>query len=106
MSDALSKERIAALREYTEGSVGVLCEHIALCNVVSSAHSKRSLDFEETILALIDERARLREQHARDRVVLNRLCGYFNFCAEGAADRWQMKRLLDAWKAGGQVTSL
>lgn len=82
--DALSKERIAEVSFRATG--GIL----------------RPMDEDEaeTILALIDERARLREQHVRDRIALNRLCDYFDSSAETADDRWEMKRLLDAWKAG------
>jgi hypothetical protein len=54
--------------------------------------------------ALLKVADALREQHVRDRIALNRLCDYFDSSAETADDRWQMKRLLDAWKAGDQVS--
>jgi hypothetical protein len=83
--NALSKERIAELVAHVNAT---------------SASPPRSFKIRETILALIEERARLREQHVRDRIALNRLCDYFDSSAETADDRWEMKRLLDAWKAG------
>ena len=52
--------------------------------------------------ALLKVADALREQHVRDRIALNRLCDYFDSSAETADDRWQMKRLLDAWKAGSK----
>ena len=130
MSDALSKERIVELRDNVSEAVrtalptitrqhkmretilALIAERDEWINDVHPTSLRgvwhdlrtRHARFERENAALLKVADALREQHVRDRIALNRLCDYFDSSAETADDRWQMKRLLDAWKAGDQVS--